>query len=80
MTYAKKPKITINERAFTMAQAKEVMKAKLRKERLYDKISRLLTDYENPHECQESVTEKDLYDVLVEVQNCWAETVAAFDY
>jgi hypothetical protein len=35
---------------------------------LYDKLCRILTDYEN---LENEVLEEDLYDLLVEIQNNW---------
>lgn len=36
------------------------------KNNLYDKLSTILTDYEN-----NEANEKNLYDILVEIQNNW---------
>lgn len=48
---------------------------KAEKEAIYDKMCRILTDYETPEEGQDPVTEDDLYEMLVEIQNCWDELV-----
>ena len=42
---------------------------------LHDKISTLLTDYENPEDTAEPVTEEDLYDMLVYAQNYLAKMI-----
>ena len=39
----------------------------------YDRLCILLTDYEMPEEGQDPVTEDDLYEMLVEIQNNWDE-------
>ena len=41
---------------------------KLKEKMIYDKLSRVLTDYEHGN-----ADEKDLYDMLVELQNNWSE-------
>ena len=43
-----------------------------KKEEIYEKICKLLTDYENSKE-KDRPTELDFYDLLVEVQNNWDE-------
>lgn len=48
----------------------------LEKEALYDRLCRLLTDYEMPEEGQDPVTEDDLYEMLVEIENSWNELVS----
>lgn len=48
----------------------------MEKEALYDKLCRILTDYEMPEDCQDPVTEADLYDLLVEIQNSWYELIS----
>ena len=40
---------------------------------VYDKISRILTDYENPKNTNTVVTEADLYNALVDAQNYLAK-------
>ena len=40
------------------------------KNNLYDELCHLLTDFE---EMSESVSEEDLYDMLVKIQNNWEE-------
>lgn len=40
------------------------------KQSIYDKLSRTLTDYESG-----VANEKDLYNMLVEVQNRWEDTI-----
>ena len=46
---------------------------KMQKNELYDELSRILTDYEIPEEGQDPVTEYDLYELLVKIQNNWEE-------
>lgn len=46
---------------------------KLEKDAIYDKLCRILTDYEDPQLGQDPVTEDDLYWMLVEIQNNWDE-------
>ena len=41
------------------------------KQEIYDKMCRILTDYEHPEEGNDPVTEDDLYEMLVEIQNNW---------
>lgn len=48
----------------------------MEKEALYDKLCRILTDYEMPEDGQDPVTEADLYDLLVEIQNSWYELIS----
>lgn len=40
------------------------------KNNLYDELCHLLTDFE---EMRETVSEEDLYDMLVKIQNNWEE-------
>lgn len=42
------------------------------KEALYDELSAVLTDYEN-----DTASEKDLYDMLVKIQNHWEDVITA---
>lgn len=42
------------------------------KEKIYDQLSAVLTDYEN-----NETTEKDLYDMLVKIQNNWENIITA---
>jgi len=46
---------------------------KLKKE-IYDKLCRVLTDYEND---RDRCSEYDLYDMLVEIQNNWECVIIA---
>ena len=50
---------------------------KLKKNELYDKICRTLTDYENceTNEDHPKATKEDLYYLLVEIQNNWEDLV-----
>ena len=41
------------------------------KNELYDELSKLLTEYENPEDDTLRVTEKDLYKMLCEIQSEW---------
>lgn len=45
-------------------------------EELYDKICRVLTDYENDESLTVYEKIQDMYEVLVEVQNKWEELTA----
>lgn len=38
---------------------------------IYDKLCRILTDYEMPEDGADPITEDDLYEMLVEIQNNW---------
>lgn len=64
MTYTKKPKITINERAFTMAQAKEVREAhrNLVESIDMDEIKRAAKFYANTEDIE------GIYNVKAEMQ------------
>ena len=42
---------------------------------LHDEIAALLTDYENPGDASETITEEDLYDMLVYAQNYLAQLI-----
>lgn len=42
------------------------------REKIYDKMCKLLTDYENE---SDMVTEYELYDMLVEIQRRWEDTI-----
>jgi hypothetical protein len=42
------------------------------REKIYDKMCQLLTDYENG---SDMVTEYELYDMLVEIQRRWEDTI-----
>ena len=45
---------------------------RMEKEAIYDEMCALLTNYENPEECEGyEVTAEDLYSMLVEIQNNW---------
>lgn len=44
------------------------------KKNIYDKLSRVLTDYEG-NGSEEKATEKDLYSMLVEIQNNWEAVI-----
>lgn len=41
------------------------------KKDIYDHICNLLTEYENPDDYHDPVTENDLYHMLVEIVNNW---------
>lgn len=43
-----------------------------KKEEIYEKICKLLTEYENNKE-KDKPTDLDFYDLLIEVQNNWNE-------
>ena len=43
------------------------------KDEIYDRLSRLLTNYEVPDTEAERTTESELYTMLVEIQNNWDE-------
>ena len=43
-----------------------------KREEIYDKMCRLLTDYENG---SDMVTEYELYDMLVEIQRRWEDVI-----
>lgn len=45
----------------------------MEKNAFYDNMCALLTNYEMPEEGQDPVTEYDLYEKLVEIQNNWEE-------
>ena len=45
------------------------------REDIYNEICRTLTDYENPEEGLDCVTESDLYSLLVKIQNNWEEII-----
>jgi hypothetical protein len=42
------------------------------REKIYDEMCRLLTDYENG---SDMVTEYELYDMLVKIQRRWEDTI-----
>ena len=45
---------------------------RMEKNNFYDKLCRVLTDYEHPEDHEDyEVGEEDLYEMLVEVQNNW---------
>ena len=46
---------------------------RIEKDALYDKLCRILTDYEMPEEGQDPATESDLYEMLVKIVNSWDE-------
>lgn len=46
---------------------------KIEKNDLYDRMCKLLTDYEMPEEGSDPVTDNDLYYMLLEIQNKWEE-------
>ena len=48
----------------------------MEKKAFYDRLCALLTDYEMPEEGQDPVTEDDLYEKLVEIQNAWDELIS----
>lgn len=41
------------------------------KKDIYDHICSMLTEYENPEDYEDPVTEYDLYSLLVEIVNNW---------
>jgi hypothetical protein len=43
-----------------------------KREEIYDEMCRLLTDYENE---SDMVTEHELYDMLVKIQNNWEAVI-----
>jgi hypothetical protein len=43
-----------------------------KREEIYDKMCKLITDYENG---SDMVTEYELYDMLVEIQRRWEDTI-----
>lgn len=45
----------------------------LEKYEIYDRMSKLLTDYEIPEDAAFPVKAGDLYTMLVEIQNKWEE-------
>ena len=47
------------------------------KQEIYDKMCRLLTDYENG---SDMVTEYELYDMLVEIQRHWEDVITVQNY
>ena len=46
---------------------------RMKKNELYDELSKVLTDYETQDENGIVVDEKDLYEMLVKIQNNWEE-------
>lgn len=52
---------------------------RIEKDALYNKLCRILTDYEMPEEGQDPATESDLYEMLVEIQDNWHELTSEED-
>lgn len=47
------------------------------KEDIYNELVKILTDYEHPEDCDGAVGEKELYHMLVKIQNRWEDTITA---
>ena len=65
------PRHTVTE-PYDYVSRKEYVTAQ--KQIIYDELSRVLTNYE----CGE-YSEKDLYEMLVKIQNRWEDTITAED-
>lgn len=50
----------------------------MKKEDIYNELSRILTDYEDCN-TDAKVTEEDLYEMLVKIQNSWETTITAIE-
>ena len=48
-----------------------------KREEIYDEMCKLLTDYENE---SDMVTEHELYDMLVKIQNNWETVITVQNY
>ena len=51
----------------------------MKKEELYDRICKTLTDYEHPEEATLPVSIEDMYDLLVDIQNSWDDLTSSED-
>lgn len=49
----------------------------MEREDIYNEIVRTLTNYEIPEDEEHRTTEKDLYFLLVKIQNRWEDTITA---
>ena len=49
----------------------------MEREDIYNEIVRTLTNYEIPEDEEQRATEKDLYLLLVKIQNRWEDTITA---
>ena len=49
----------------------------MEREDIYNEILRTLTNYEIPEDEEHRATEKDLYLLLVKIQNRWEDTITA---
>ena len=49
----------------------------MEREDIYNEIVRTLTNYEIPEDEEYRTTEKDLYFLLVKIQNRWEDTITA---
>lgn len=49
----------------------------MEREDIYNEIVRTLTNYEIPEDEEHRTTEKDLYLLLVRIQNRWEDTITA---